>query len=131
MFALEKDLRERTIQQDHGITLIIGAGLMKGKLSDAGKLMIDQYFEALEKANKSTVILVDVYDRMKLLKIENWYQSMNTSHGIWIGTGLENQNVFNVKSVSMEERKLNFEGLAFLIEDTNYTVIKTVMDGEE
>jgi hypothetical protein len=31
----------------------------------------------------------------------------------------------------MEERKLNFEGLAFLIEDTNYTVIKTVMDGEE
>lgn len=131
LFALEKDLRERTIQQDHGITLIIGAGLMKGKLSDAGKLMIDQYFEALEKANKSTVILVDVYDRMKLLKIENWYQSMNTSHGIWIGTGLENQNVFNVKSVSMEERKLNFEGLAFLIEDTNYTVIKTVMDGEE
>ena len=131
LFALEKDLRERTIQQDHGITVILGAGIMKNKLSQAGKEMLDTYFESLQNANKSSVILVDVYDRMKLLKVENWYQNIDTSHGIWIGSGMENQNVFNVKAVNMEDRKLEFEGLAFLIDDSSYTVIKSVMDGDE
>ena len=131
LFALEKDLRERTLQQDHGITIILGAGLMKSKLSQAGKDMLNNYFEALKTANKSSVILLDAYDRLKMLKVESWYQNINTSYGMWLGTGFENQNLFNVKAISMEERKLNYEGLGFLIEDASYKVVKTVMDGEE
>jgi hypothetical protein len=30
----------------------------------------------------------------------------------------------------MEERKLNFKGMAYKIEDGNYTLIKTVLDKE-
>ena len=131
LFALEKDLRERTLQQDHGITIILGAGIMKNKLTIPGKEKLPEYFEALKTANKSSVILVDVYDRIKTLKVEPWYSDIDNSNGIWIGNGLENQNVFNVKAITMDDRKLDYEGKAYLIDDTNYTLIKTVMDGEE
>ena len=129
--AFEKNIRTRTIQQDQGIILILGAGLMKQKLGQFGKEMLEKFFESLSSAIKSSVILVDAYERLKILKVETWYQTINTSYGIWIGTGLENQNMFNVKALTMDERKLNFEGMAFLIDEADYTLIKTVMDGEE
>lgn len=131
LFALEKDLKERTVQQDHGITFILGAAMMKQKLSKAGKAKLIEYFDALETANKSSIILVDAYERMKTLKVENWYQRINTSRGIWLGNNFDSQNLYNVKSLSMEERKLEFEGMAYIIDDTNYALIKTVMDGEQ
>ena len=129
--AFEKDLKERTLQQDRAITIILGAGLMKQKLGDFGKEKLSEFFDAIKEATNSNVILIDAYERLKNLKVEKWYQTVNMSHGIWIGKGLENQNMLNVKALTMDERKLEFEGMAFLIDDTDYTLIKTVMDGEE
>ena len=82
-------------------------------------------------ANKSTIILVDTYERMKRLKVEPWYAKINTSYGIWLGANITNQNLFSVKPLTMEERKLNFEGMGFIIEDSNFRLVKTVLDGDD
>lgn len=129
--ALEDDLKSRSVQQDHGITFILGAGLMKTKLSDLGKEHLNNYLSIISNANKSTIVLVDTYERMKSLKIEPWYAKVNTSYGIWLGSNFTNQSIFSVKPLSMEERKLNFEGMGFLIDNAEYTLIKTVLDGDE
>ena len=128
--ALYNDLVKRPANSSHAVTIILGAGAMKNKLSDVGKEKLVEYMNATANANNSTTILVDAYQRLKTLKIEPWYQSINTSFGIWLGPNIENQNVFNVKDNTMEERKYNYEGLAYIIDNTDYTLIKTVLDKE-
>ena len=128
--ALLRDLQSRTIQQDQGITFIFGVESMKTKLNDIGKEKLIVYFNAIEKANNSTVVLVDSYDNLKRQKVEPWFPKLDTSYGIWLGAGLENQNLFGVNAVDMEDRKLDFKGIAFTVDDGNYSLIKTVMDEE-
>lgn len=131
VIALEKDLETRTMTQDHGITFILGAGVMKNKLQNIGKEHLNNYLSIITKANKSTIILVDTYERMKKLKIEPWFASLNTSYGLWLGPNIMNQNLFSVREITMEERKLNYEGMGFIIEGSEYTMIKTVLDGDD
>ena len=75
-------------------------------------------------------MFVDSYENLKRLRPEAWFKDINFTSGIWLGNGLENQNLFGVNTVDMEDRKLNFEGEAFVIEDGKYTLIKSVMDKE-
>ena len=130
LIALNKDLTKRTINQPHGITIILGAGLLKSKLNDYGKEVLNEFMNNIMNANKSTVILVDAYQRLKTIKIEPWFAKINNSFGIWVGPGIENQNIFNVKDISMEERKIKFDGLAYVIDNTDPKLIKTVLDKE-
>ena len=129
--ALEKDLETRTEEQPQGITFILGAGLMKKKLTEFGNETLNKYLDIISTAKKSTIILVDTYERLKTLKIEPWYAKINTSYGIWLGKDFANQNIFSVKTLSMDERKLNYNGMGFLIDDSNYTMIKTILDGDD
>jgi hypothetical protein len=68
---------------------------------------------------------------MKRLRIEPWFRNVNTSYGLWLGDNISNQNLFSVKSISMEDRKLLYDGLGFVINDSEYTIIKTVLDGDD
>ena len=128
--ALLRDLQSRTIQQDQGITFIFGVNAMKAKLNQVGREKIIEYFNSIESSNKSTVVVVDSYENLKRQKVESWYSKLDTTFGIWLGAGLENQNIFGVNAVDMEDRKLNYKGIAFTIEDGNYSLIKSVMDEE-
>ena len=130
LVALTNDLEKRTTQQDYGITFILGISKLKNKLNIAGKEYYTKYFDALVNANQSGVVIVDSYENMKKLKIENWFTRLNTSNCIWLGNGIENQNIFNVNAIDMEDRKLKFNGIAFTVEEGSYTLIKSVMDKE-
>lgn len=129
--ALKDDLLKRTDAQDHGITFILGVGLVKNKLKQFGLESFNEYINAISDAKKSTIILVDTYERMKRLRIEPWFRNVNTSYGLWLGDNISNQNLFSVKSISMEDRKLLYDGLGFVINDSEYTIIKTVLDGDD
>ena len=94
-------------------------------------MVFESDINAINDAKKSTIILVDTYERMKRLRIETWFESVNTSYGIWLGNNISNQNLFSVKSITMEDRKIVYEGLGFVINDAEYMMIKTVLDGED
>lgn len=130
LLALTNDMKKRTLQQDHGINIILGAGLLKSKLNDIGKDVLNDYMESLSAANKTSTILIDTYQRLKTLKIEPWFAKIDNSYGMWIGSGIDSQNIYNVKDITMEERKLNYNGMAYIINNADYTLIKTILDEE-
>ena len=130
LLALKDNMVKRTLQQDHGVNFILGAGLLKTKLSTEGKEILSQYMDAIDSSVNTTTILVDSYARIKTLKIEPWFARIDTSFGIWIGSGIDSQNLLNVKELTMEERKLNYEGMAYLIDNSDYITIKTILDEE-
>ena len=129
--AVEKDVLTRTELQDNAINIIIGIGKYKKVLSPGGIEIFQNLFNNIIKSKKETFILVDDYDRIKSLKLEPWYNVINNNKGIWLGKGLSNQSIFATNELTQEDKKYSFNGLAYTITDAKYTVIKTVMDGDE
>lgn len=129
--AVEKDVLTRTELQDNAINIIIGIGKYKKVLSPGGIEIFQNLFNNIIKSKKETFILIDDYDRIKSLKLEPWYNIINNNKGIWLGKGLSNQSIFATNELTQEDKKYSFNGLAYTITDAKYTVIKTVMDGDE
>lgn len=129
--AIEKDVLSRTETQDNAINIIIGIGNYKQKLKSGGIEIFQSIFDKLPNSKKETFILIDDYDKIKNLKLEKWYSQINNNEGIWLGPGLSNQSVFATGEITQEDKKYNYEGLAYTITSAKYTVIKTVMDGDE
>ena len=129
--AFEKDAKERTEMQDYGVNIVLGAGNFKRKLSKAGVEIFQSLFSLIPGSKKSIYILVDNYEKLRTLKLESWYNQIDTSSGLWLGPGLNSQSMFLIDSIKEEDRKYNFDGLAFNMEDSKYTLIKTMMDGDE
>ena len=129
--ALEKDVLTRTEAQDYGINIIIGAGQYKRKLSKGGVEIFKNLFNHLQNSKKNIYVLVDDYDKIRNLKLEEWFDKVNTSNGLWFGTGFANQSLITTKEVSTEDKKYNYTGLAFNVNNGDYKVIKMVMEGDE
>jgi hypothetical protein len=129
--ALENDVLTRTDAQDDGVNIIIGAGRFKQVLNEKGIKSINNLFEHILDSKKSRYVLIDNYDDIRNLKVESWFKNINTSKGIWLGTGLSAQSIFENTTVQTEDTKLNYPGLGFIIENDEYRVIKTVMDKDE
>lgn len=129
--ALENDVLHRTESQDYGVNIIIGAGQFKKKLSKGGIEIFTNLFNNLPNSHKNIYILVDSYEKLRTLKLENWYSTVNTTKGLWLGTGFSKQSIFDSSDLSIEDSKLDFEGIGYIIEDGKYKVIKTMMDSDE
>ena len=67
----------------------------------------------------------------KLLKLEPWYNSIDTSNGMWLGEGIDSQSILLSNELSQEDKKYNYEGMAYLVQDGTYSLIKTMMDGDD
>ena len=68
---------------------------------------------------------------MRTLKLESWYSEINTAKGLWLGNGFTSQSIFSSNDLTSEDKKYDFAGLAYSLTDAKYTVIKTLMDGDE
>lgn len=129
--ALEKDVLTRKEEQDYGVNIIIGAGQIRNKLSNSGKEICQNMFNNISNSKKSIYILVDDYDKLRTLKFESWFKQVNTSSGLWLGSNIGSQSIITAGEVSTEDKKYEFEGLAYNVYNSAYKVIKTVMDGDD
>lgn len=129
--ALEKDTLSRTESQDYAINLIIGAGQYKNILSTGGIEIFQNLFNHIETSKKSIYVLIDNYETIRALRLEPWFNDPSSSNGIWLGNNIDSQSFLNCEPVRNEDQKFNFQGLAFNIENSKYTVIKTIMDDDK
>ena len=129
--ALENDVLTRDETQDMAINIILGVGQFKKVLSKGGQEIFTNLFNNIIKSKKNIYILVDDYDKSRMLKLEPWYPNIDTTKGIWLGPGFDSQSMLSSNEVTQEDKKYTFEGLAYTIKDANYTVIKTLLDGDE
>lgn len=126
--ALENDVATRTEAQDCGVNLLIGAGGYKNALGEEGLESFKKVFAGLPKSKKSVYVLIDNYDQLRGLKLEEWFGMVNTGTGMWLGPGLDSQSLFECGEMTGEDKKFSYNGLAFNIKDKEYKVVKTIMD---
>lgn len=126
--ALENDVLTRTETQDIGVNIILGAGSYKSRLSSGGIEIFQNLFNHLAESKRSIYIMVDSYEQLKNLRLEPWFKLADPGHGIWLGPGLDSQSLFEVETVSDEDKKYSYAGLAYNLSNKKYQVIKTIMD---
>lgn len=129
--AIDNDVSNRKDTQDWGINIIIGISDYKKMLSKAGVSIASEMLNKIISSKKSIFIFVESYDKLKTLRLEPWFSTIDTTNLLWLGTGVSTQSIFSVNELKPEDKKFKFEGLAFEIVDSKYTVIKTAMDGDE
>ena len=129
--AIERDVLTRGENRDIGINIVLGIGQYKKTLSKPGLEIFDNMMNHLVESKNNIFIFIDNYDKLRMLKMEQWYSMVNTTKGIWLGNGFDSQSLISSNEVSVEDKKYKYEGLAYSVDNANYTVIKTVMDGED
>ncbi len=109
--------------------MFVGAAGLKTQLTQVGKQIINNLFMASSTFNQSFFIFVDNYSDYKNLQLETWYQSqVDTSNGIWLGNEVGTQMSINISNLSLEDKKTDFDFMAFAITKGAHTIIKYVID---
>ena len=129
--AIENDVLNRKETQDYAVNIVVGVGSYKKYLSKAGALIFKNTFNNTANSKKVIFLLIDDYDKMRTLKLEEWYNQIDENRGIWLGNNVNNQSLINTNEINSEEAKLNFNGMAYQIEDSEPKLIKTVLEGED
>lgn len=129
--AISKDVETRTDTQPLAFNIILGAGSIKGKMDKTGQEFVDKMFNGAKDSKQNIFILLDDYKKFKLLKLQPWFANVDTTNGLWLGPGIDSQSIISSNELATEDKKYNYPGMAFLVKDSNYTLIKTMMDGDD
>lgn len=111
--------------------IILGIGSIKEKISSNVQPVINNIFNNVNNIKNANFIFVDTYKSYKNLKIEEWYQNnVDNTSGIWLGKDIGGQIIINIEDLSLDDRKIDFPYMAFVIENGKKTIIKHIVDEE-
>ncbi len=91
------------------LCFIIGIESFKSKLSDDNKNRFNTFFESGQDLDFINFIIIDTFDKLKKFEFDSWYKKcVDSSNGIWIGNGIDNQFVIKI-SQKIPEMKLDIQ----------------------
>jgi hypothetical protein len=128
LVALENDTVTRTKQNLYGINIIIGAGKYKQLLNAKGQKAFESIINLLPKSHQTCYILLDNYESIRSLKVEEWYSKLGIKNGLWLGERPDAQTLFENVKFSEEDINYSYPGLAYKIMDNEYDVLKLAID---
>ena len=96
----------------------------KSKLDNA---KLDAFTKEVKGLENLNLIIADDYKKFKKVEFDSWYRNIqNDTDGIWIGTGLSDQNLFKVSKITKEMGNTYKNNFGFVIRDGRSELFKTV-----
>ncbi len=129
--AMSDDVKVRKEIQPLAFNIIVGAASISTMLDAIGQDFADETFNGVASSKQNIYILIDDYKRFKQLKLKPWFSAVDTSNGLWLGPGLDSQSVLLTNSLTDEDKKYDYAGMAYIINNGTYSLIKTMMDGDD
>ncbi len=118
-----------TISSVKKVYMILGIGVLNEKIDNALYNKLSNILDSIGNISNTNFVFIDTYNSYKKIQIENWYQdSVDNTSGIWLGKDIGSQILINVSNLSLEDRKLNFPCMAFVVDKGNKVVIKHLID---
>ncbi len=88
---------------------------------------LDEFTNELKSIETVNLIIADDYKKIKKSEFDTWYRNIqNDTDGIWIGTGLSDQNMFKLSKLSKEMERTYQNNFGFIIKDGRAELIKTI-----
>ena len=74
---------------------------------------------------------MDNYNQFKEIESESWFRNhVDMTSGIWLGDNVGNQMSLKFNNLSLDERKISFRYMAFVLNKGKHSLIKYVVDKE-
>ena len=124
--ATMKDIINYNNTDDNVIYLITGLGNMYDKVLDEGIEVINKILYNSDKLSNLNFIILDDYSTFRRLSKEDWYAKLDKKNGIWLGDGVQDQELFEINNLMNCDASEGFMGVAYIIKDSNYELAKII-----
>ena len=109
--------------------VINGIDEFKNKLSSENQEKLNEFFTKTKDMNVINFIIIDSIDKIKKVEYENWFKEcFNSSEGIWIGDGINDQFTLKVTIRTDEVRETIEDDFCFVIKRGKPVLVKYVSD---
>ena len=116
---------------DHtNIFIIIGLGAFKNNVPEKTQKHFASVFSGFPTYKLNKFIIYDDYNSYKSLELEPWFKNVDKGTGIWLGGNVANQFSIRMPNLSMDERKVMFNQIGFVVKNSSHTTVKYVVDKE-
>ena len=131
LVKIVNDMNNDKNQGNKNIYFILGLSKLKKSIKTEYLKTYESIFNNVNRMSNTIFIFVDLYKDFKLLQSELWYnKSIDRENGIWLGSNADVQLCINFKNISVEEKKMNFNDIAFVINKENKKIMKALTDEE-
>lgn len=104
---------------------IIVYGFSKFVNSVKNEYLVD-LSDCLKKYEKISLIIMDEVSKIKSYSFESWFKIFSTNDGIWVGSGIYNQNIFRLGTLNKEMREDIKNDMGFYISENNATLCRLI-----
>ena len=127
----KNDYELSTLEKYNTIVCIInGVENFFKRLKDETKTKFEQLMQDNEETKKIIFVIVDVVPSIKTQEYTTWYkETVDSSNGIWIGSGLYDQSLFKVSRPPAEAKEQLDNNTGFIINKTTARMAK-YMEGD-
>ena len=88
---------------------------------------LEDFVKSIKYLENISIIIADDYKKIKKSEYDTWYRNMqNDTDGIWIGTGLYDQNLFKLSKLTKEMSNTYKNNFGYIITDGRADLIKTI-----
>ncbi len=88
---------------------------------------LETFIKSIRYLENISILIADDYKKIKKFEYEPWYRIIqNDTDGIWIGTGLYDQNVFKLSKLTKDMSSSYNNNFGFVITDGRADLIKTI-----
>lgn len=111
------------------VFIILGVGVVKSKLNE-GYVIFENMFQIIKNIEKINSITIDTIVSFNNIKEEKFITDNTISNtGIWLGNNISNQRIFDINNMSRDDANLNFQDMAYFIENGEYKIVKHMLEG--
>ena len=110
--------------EKNNIIVLLAINKIMGKLTESSK--IEDLFNKCKATNNSFIVVFEESGKAKDLMYETWFASVDTSEGVYIGPGVEDQNILKIGNYSRELSNKFPKNYGFYIAEGSYHIIKTI-----
>ena len=117
------DIMASDDKNDNPVIIFMGVDKYLSKLSNPDDLNV--LFTKIKKSERVSVIGIESYGKIRPYMFEVWYnQSFDSSFGIWLGTGMSDQNVFKNSTFNKDMAQEYSYDMGFYVYDGISTLSK-------
>lgn len=119
-----KKVKESNNQSIRHIIFFQNLNKFKMKI-EAAKL--EEFTKEIKELENFNIIIADDYKKIKKSEYDGWYRNIQSdTDGIWIGSGLSDQNLFKLSKITKEMGALYKNNFGFVIRDGRAELIKLI-----
>ena len=122
--AIDKMIKDSSKKKGRSIYIFYGIDKLRLRVNPT---KLDQLFTAVKASETSSIIVAEGAKSSKAVEMETWYSKVrNNTDGIWIGSGISEQQNFRINRISREMgQKLN-NNYGYYLDDSNASLMKFI-----